>query len=111
MRRATTPTHTFSLPEDVPADSLGKALLTIPVGVTAIGANFMYNCKKVTALVVNSPSSNSALTSSNNSLATNDNTAPMYTTGVTVTGSQAARWKNRLSDRSSSPYRKLILGT
>lgn len=28
MRRATTPTHTFSLPEDVPADSLGKALLT-----------------------------------------------------------------------------------
>lgn len=85
--------------------------LTVPAGVTSVGANFMYNCKKVTALVVNSPTSNSALTSSNNSLATNDNTAPMYTTGVTVTGSQATRWKNRLGDRSSSPYRKLILGT
>ena len=28
MRRATTPTHTFSLPDDVAADSLSKALLT-----------------------------------------------------------------------------------
>ena len=28
MRRATTPTHTFTLPDEVPVDSLSKVLLT-----------------------------------------------------------------------------------
>ena len=68
---------------------------------------FMYNCKSFTGpLVCNS---SVVLASGNQSLSTNDSSAAMYTTGVTLTGPYANDWKNALPDRSSSPYRKLIV--
>lgn len=86
--------------------------LTIPATVqVSIGANFMYNCEQFTNLVCNAPSANSVLNNNNNTLATTNNSAPMYVNGVTLTGTQASRWKNRYANRTSSPYRKLILGT
>lgn len=85
--------------------------LTVPATVTTVDTNFMYNCDNVTSLIVNAPSANSGLKTSNNTLATQTSTAPMYATGITLTGAQATRWKNRFADRTSSPYRKLILGT
>lgn len=84
--------------------------LTVPSTVNYVDVFFMNNCNNVTSLVVNAPSSNTNLKTSNNTLATTDNTAPIYSTGVTLTGTEASRWKNRFDDRSSSPYRKLILG-
>lgn len=84
--------------------------LTVPASVGFVDVFFMNNCNNVTSLVVNAPSSNTNLKTSNNTLATTDNTAPIYSTGVTLTGTEASRWKNRFEDRTSSPYRKLILG-
>lgn len=69
---------------------------------------FMYNCKKFTNLVCNS---SVVFASGNNSLSTNDSSAVMYTTGITLTGTYASAWKSALPDRNSSPYRKLILGS
>lgn len=89
--------------------------LTMPSslsGTNAVSSYFMYNCKNfVGPLVCEGPSSNSYLQSNNYILATNDATAPMYTTGITLTGTRKQIWKNRYADRTSSPYRKLILGS
>lgn len=92
--------------------------LTIPDTIISsssyrgIGGYFMYNCKNfVGPLVCNAPTATSDIGSSNYSLATDDAGAAIYTTGVTLTGSYKNIWKNRFSDRTSSPYRKLILGS
>ena len=73
----------------------------------------MYECNNfVGPLVCNCPATSLPTTGSNNEmLATNSNTSPMYTTGVTLTGTYASDWKTALPDRDSSPYRKLIVGS
>ncbi|MBO7731571.1 MAG: leucine-rich repeat protein [Methanobrevibacter sp.] len=93
--------------------------LTIPSGLwehssitSVIGNYFMQNCNNFTGpLVCNSPSVSTKILQSNNVLSTETSTAPMYTTGVTLTGPYAQVWKDALSDRTSSPYRKLIVGS
>lgn len=82
--------------------------LTIPSTIISIGTLFMYNCDNFTSLVCNG---GTALANSNQTLATQTNTAPMYVTGVTLTGTYATNWKNKYADRTSTPYRKLILGS
>lgn len=80
--------------------------LTIPSSVTSIGQYFINDCKNFTTLECNS----SVSPTDNNSLSTTDSTAVCYTTGITLKGTYASDWKTNLPDRTSSPYRKLILG-
>lgn len=81
--------------------------LTIPRSVTSIGEGFMYNCDKyvgpltVNVLPTKEPRDIYSLSTTNPS-------ADMYTTGVTVQGTDASVWKAALPNRSVSPYRKLI---
>lgn len=82
---------------------------TVPGALSSINANFMYNCNKfVGPLVCNNIVS---LIASNNTLATTNRRATMYTKGVTLTGSYAQSWKAIFPDRTTSPYRKLIVGS
>lgn len=86
--------------------------LTLPSIFKSNGTYFMNNCYQfVGPLSCGGPSSSSGLSSNNYTLACNKNNVPMYTTGITLTGTNASVWKNRYADRTSSPYRKLILGT
>lgn len=92
--------------------------ITIPSGLENLGniANpgiqFMYNCRSfVGPLVCNGPVSTSSIPNTNDTLSTTSASATMYTTGVTLTGPYATQWKAALPDRTSSPYRKLIIGS
>lgn len=92
---------------------------TIPSGLLSSnfltknpGERFMHNCNNfVGPLVCNAPVDSSKIPTDNYALATTSATAAMYTTGVTLTGTYAAQWKAALPDRTSSPYRKLIVGS
>lgn len=84
--------------------------LTIPSTTENVDDYFMYECNNFTSLKVDAPTVNSGIKSSNYMLSTRTADAIMYTTGITLTGAEATRWKNRLNDRTSTPYRKLILG-
>lgn len=90
---------------------------TIPSGIENLGAGynpgtgFMRQCNAFTGpLVCNGPVS-AVLPNDNNTLSTTVSTAAIYTTGVTLTGTYAQAWKDALPDRTSSPYRKLIVGS
>lgn len=86
--------------------------LTLPSSLKTVGTYFMNGCYQfVGPLSCGGPSSSSGISSNNYTLASDKNTVPMYTTGVTLTGDNASVWKNRLADRTSSPYRKLILSS
>ena len=93
----------FSFMRELPAFA---QTITIPQSVTEVGTYFLYNTKNVTSIVCNS----SVSPTDNNSLSTTDTSAPMYDTGITLTGTHASDWKTALPDSTSSPYRKLILG-
>ena len=91
--------------------------LIIPADLDNIGSSFnpgtgfMRNCNAFTGpLVCNGPVS-ALIPTDNNTLSTTSSSAAMYTTGVTLTGPYAQAWKNALPDRTSSPYRKLIVGS
>lgn len=83
-----------------------EGTVTLPSTITSVGTNFMRNCNNFTGnLVCNCQ----AHPTDNGSLSTTSTTALMYTTGVTLTGTYANDWKTDLPDRTSSPYRKLIV--
>lgn len=108
-----------------------STMLTIPSNVTTIGSylasgslvesariegenvpvstDCLYNARNLSGLYV--ANTLGALTTSSNTLSTSDTTAPMYVDGVTLSGPAAERWKTAYPDRTSSPYRKLILAT
>jgi hypothetical protein len=88
--------------------------LSIPSGLEIpIGSRFMYNCNSFTGpLACNSSLTPTATGSAlNQILSTTNNSASMYTTGITLTGTYASDLKTTLPDRDSSPYRKLIIGS
>lgn len=73
------------------------------------GERFMHNCNNfVGPLVCNT---STKIPSDTYTLGTTNASAAMYITGVTLTGPYAAQWKAALPDRTSSPYRKLIVGS
>ena len=80
--------------------------LTIPSGVTSIGSDFLYNCYSLIKLEYNTsiyPTGNNSLSqSSNHKTSTNG-------TGILITGTNASELKASLPDRTSNPYRKLVL--
>lgn len=90
---------------------------TIPAGLENLGSSvnpsngFMRNCNAfIGPLVCNGPV-DALIPTDNNTLSTTSSSAAMYTTGITLTGTYAQAWKNALPDRTSSPYRKLIVGS
>lgn len=98
---------TFAQPFVIPSGLLTSTLVN-----QNPATSFMYRCRRFTGpLVCNGPVSSIKIPTDNNSLATSGQSDDIYTTGVTLTGPYAADWKAALPDRSSSPYRKLILGS
>lgn len=92
-----------------------KQPFTMPSGLEDIspetnpGSGFMRECRTfIGPLVCNSPY---PPTNDNYTLSTTSSSAALYTTGVTLTGPYAQAWKDALPDRTSSPYRKLIVGS
>lgn len=102
----------YSQPFTIPSGLIDDQAQTAP-----IGGQFLYNCNNFTGpLVCNISPTNlgygSTSSYKNQILGTNSTTAAMYTTGITLTGPYAQAWKDALPDRtSSSPYRKLIVGS
>lgn len=84
--------------------------LTIPATVTYINfGQFMYNANNYTNTIT--VKTTTAPTSGGTSvISTNTQSAPMYQTGVTIKGAGRTTWLNRLPNRTSNPYRKLIDG-
>lgn len=93
--------------------SIPSGLKMLPSGIPNPNRYFMYDCKNfVGPLACNCPSTSLPLsTQANEMLATTDSSGPMYTTGITLTGTYANDWKTALPDSTSSPYRKLIVGS
>lgn len=91
---------------------------TIPSGLISTsavtnnpGQRFMNGCNNFTGPLVCNSAATSKIPTDNYSLGTTSTTAPMYVTGVTLTGTYASDWKTKLPDRTSSPYRKLVVGS
>jgi hypothetical protein len=74
--------------------------------VTSIGNYFLYNCYSLINVIYNAsvyPTDNNSLSQdANNKTSTNG-------TGILITGTNASGLKSALPDRTSSPYRKLVL--
>ena len=82
-------------------------------GNAAISYSFMHGCDSMTSTVNVGSNPIPSLTGYwlQTYLSSDTSNAPMYTTGVTLAGANAAAWKEALPDRASSPYRKLILAS
>lgn len=80
--------------------------ITIHDTVKSIGTNFLYGCSAfvgpLTVGTANCPTDT-------NSLSQGTASAPAYQTGITLAGPYAQVWKDALPDRTTSPYRKLIV--
>lgn len=91
---------------------------TIPSGLLSSnflsknpGERFMQNCNKFTGPLVCNFSVSSKFPTDNYTLSTTGASNPIYAIGVTLTGPYAQAWKTALPDRTSSPYRKLVVGS
>lgn len=86
--------------------------LALPSTLTSIGGGFLMNCEEMTSTVNVGSLSSTIAESSIESFATNNEYAPCYTTGIsiaTATIGTITGWLDRFPNRSSSPYRKLIM--
>lgn len=81
---------------------------TMPNSITSIGTYFLNYANNLTSLNVGKAS---GFTSENYTLSTSTYSALMYQQGITLSGENAQAWKDGLPDRTSSPYRKLIVQT
>ena len=82
--------------------------IIIPSTITSIGADFMLNCYSLSTITWNSstfPTDNEALSQTINS-----KTNTTSGSGIIVYGTQRAGLLTALSNRTTSPYRKLING-
>ena len=69
---------------------------------------FCYGASKLTSVVVNcAPPTINTANYKNYAFSTNTASDPMYSTGITMTGTYASQWKSAFPNRTSSPYRKL----
>lgn len=84
--------------------------LTLPDGLSYSGNSFMFRCDNFTGPLNVGTSKYTGASGPSNVLSTDHASTPMCTTGVTITGENASLWISKLPDRTSSPYRKLILG-
>lgn len=99
----------YAQPFSIPSGLIDDDSYTSP-----IGGQLFYNCYNFTGpLVCNVSPYNIGGTSSqmNQMLATSYADKLIYTTGITLTGPYAEDWKTKFPDRTSMPYRKLIVGS
>lgn len=88
--------------------------ITIPSNVTFYNSGstyrFMFGCNSMLSPIrVEAPAT--AINASNYVFSTLSNTAASYTTGMTLSGDPTIvqAWKTKFADRSSNPYRKLLV--
>lgn len=81
--------------------------LTIPAAVTNVGSSFLYNAQQFTTLVAEAAATIFA-PNDTSSLATYDQSAPEYATGITITGAGASHWMAAFPNRKTSPYRNIV---
>lgn len=80
--------------------------ITVPATLNRMGTYFMHRCDSMTsAITCNCPGT--VVPIDDYTLSTFSTSAPIYSTGATLTGPYASAWKSKLPDRNSSPYRKL----
>lgn len=92
--------------------TIPSGLVTSNIVSTNPSQRFMNGCYNFTGpLVCNGPVDSTKINSDQYTLATSNASGAMYTTGVTLTGPYAQAWKNALADRTTSPYRKLIVAS
>lgn len=81
--------------------------LTLPPNLTSIDSAFLREANQMVG-VVNVGNLPATIISPDRAFATTLDTAPMYTTGITIAGSNRAAWLNALPNSTAVPYRKLI---
>ena len=91
--------------------SIPSGLISTNAVTNNPGQRFMQNCNNFTGPLVCNFSVSSKFPTDNYVLSTTNSSSPVYATGVTLTGPYAEAWKTALPDRTSSPYRKLIVGS
>lgn len=79
-------------------------------GYKTVHPRFLKNCDNFTGELIVECDTN-AFDISNDLLSTANQSAPEYQTGITLSGPYASALKTALPDRSTSPYRKLILSS
>ena len=84
--------------------------ITIPSTVTSIGPLFMWGCNQMVSTVNVGSIPATAIASNNNTFSVGNTIFPAYSTGITIAGATASDWIAKFPNRTSSPYRKLILG-
>ena len=84
--------------------------ITVPSTLNSMGTHFMDSCDSMTsAITCNCPGT--VVPINDYTLSTFSTSAPIYSTGATLTGQYASAWKSRLPDRNTEPYRKLIVAS
>lgn len=84
--------------------------ISLPPTVTSIGPLFMWGCDQMVSTVNVGSIPATAIASSNNTFSVVNSSSPAYSTGITIAGATASDWIAKFPNRTSSPYRKLILG-
>lgn len=81
--------------------------LTIPASVTTISGHFLQDLYAFSNLTVETTTLPASDTSS---LSSQYNSTKNYTKGITLTGTGASTWTAGIANRTSKPFRNLILG-
>ena len=82
--------------------------ITLPPSLVSLGYQFLYGCNMMTSTVNVGSLSADIATDSERTFATNSSSAAMYTTGVTIAGSNRAAWLAKFPNSNSVPFRKLV---
>lgn len=83
--------------------------LALPSSITSIGVGFLSVANSMVSTVNVGSLAASVIASSNDSFSASNGLAPACTTGITIAGTTASDWKAKFPDRSTYPYRKLIV--
>ena len=84
--------------------------LTIPANITSLQMQLtMQNCNQMVSPIFCETPATSFGSVYNDALSTTNQYAPCYTKGITLAGTYKNEWKAKISDRTTSPYRKIIV--
>lgn len=90
--------HAFNQPFTIPANT------TLD---TSSSYSFMFNCYSMVS-TVDIETSATAIGQTNNIFSSSVNTAQCYLTGISLSGQYGKDWSNKLGNRASTPFRKLL---
>lgn len=85
------------------------APLSLPVGVKTFPTNFMRNCLNFTGPLALPGITGFSSVGGGELNNTFSDTVPVYATGITITGAGATTVKNKFANKTTRPWRKLIL--